>query len=69
MLIDYPYIRAYGKLLLWKGIIIDAEIRKAQKADAPSDVVRLLPNGRWTRFNHYDDLWKTRITNNLTEKE
>ena len=63
LLIDYPYIRAYGKFLKWDDKKIKSLVDRAQKEEAPDDVVTISGN-RWTHFKDYDALWQKRLTEN-----
>ncbi len=63
LLINYPYIRAYGKILKWDDKKVQEYINKAQQDEAPDDVVTV-SGGNWTHYDNYDPLWQKRLDEN-----
>jgi hypothetical protein len=47
---DYPYIKAWGRLLGTYKQHVDAEIERAQMLDAPHDAMYQRANGSWGTF-------------------
>jgi hypothetical protein len=49
-MIDYPYIRAYGKILGSRRVFVDAEVEWARQEHAPQTAV-CKKEGAWITFD------------------
>lgn len=46
---DYPYIRAWARLIGWDA---DADVEAARRDNAPEDAIYQRKNGEWVTFSY-----------------
>ncbi len=49
--VDYPFLRAWGRMMGSYPYFVDEQVERARKEQAPSDAIYRDMQGRWARYS------------------